>query len=132
MDKVTAKVEALDGPVRDEDGWEHYPYRVKLSYQGRSMTTPFKTGTGWTEEPTASDVLGSLLSDASGIDNARGDFEMWAAEYGYNTDSRKAEKIFRQCKSQTEKLAKLLGEDYEAAVFPDDGDTEAEADRLGG
>lgn len=45
--------------------------------------------------PKAGDVLYSLMLDASVIDY--GGFENWAAEYGYDTDSRKAEKIYREC-----------------------------------
>ena len=131
-DKVTASVEA-EGYGRDEDGWEHNAYKVTLHYQGRQMTTRFRTGLGWDREPSASDVLESLLSDAAGIENLRdGDsFEEWAAEYGYDPDSREAEKIYRAVESQTKKLERLLGDDYQAAVFPNDyADSEQVAARL--
>ncbi len=99
---------------RDPDGWEHHLYTVTLRYQGRKMTTEFRTGIGWTEEPTASDVLESLLSDAAGIDILAdgGSFEDWAGDYGYDSDSRKAEEIYHAVVKQTKKLHTLLGSDY--------------------
>lgn len=46
--------------------------------------------------PDAADVLHSLLLDAS-VTYATC-FEDWASEYGYDTDSRKAEDIYNACK----------------------------------
>lgn len=126
---VTADVESLSYG-RDEDGWEHNAYRVTLRYQGRQMTTPYKTGLGWTNAPTAADVLESLLSDASSIENGN-DFEDWASNYGFNPDSRKAEAIYKATVKQTNKLRRLLGDDFDAAVFPEgDEDSDQVAARL--
>ncbi|MBT9153356.1 MAG: hypothetical protein DDT39_00013 [Firmicutes bacterium] len=58
--------------------------------------------------PAASDILHSLLLDASVIDYAT--FEQWASEYGYNTDSRAAERIYRDCLEIALKLRATLGE----------------------
>lgn len=132
-DIVTATAEPVGHKLvqKDEHGWNHFAYTVTLSYQGRTMETPFKTGTAWTTVPTAADVLYSLLSDASGIDNAAGSFEDWAGEYGYDTDSRKAEAAYQATLAQTQRLRALLGDAYSAAVFPPD-DHEAAAARLAG
>lgn len=138
-DRVTLSLESL-GMDYDADGWMHNAYKATLHYQGRRLTTPFRTGEGWTEDPTAADVLECLLSDAAGYDNAQ-DAEDWAREYGYltpdNDDSRaawkKAEQQYRETGKQTEKLRRLLGEDYDAAVFPTaDDDSEQVAARLTG
>lgn len=61
-------------------------------------------------EPDACDVLYSLLMDSSGVENA-GSFEAWASEYGYDTDSRKAEAIYRECVDLALKLRASLGGD---------------------
>lgn len=45
--------------------------------------------------PLLRDVMRSLLSDAGAIDH--GSFESWAGDYGYDTDSRKAEQTYRAC-----------------------------------
>lgn len=115
--RITATVvygnkEADDG---DLDEWKRSanPWTVTLHYQGRRMTVPFWTGSGWTREPTASDVLECLLSDASSADES---FDEWCANYGESTDSRKAERNYKQVQAQTAKLRRLLGEDYEEAA----------------
>lgn len=45
--------------------------------------------------PLLRDVMHSLLMDSSAIDHPN--FESWAADYGYDTDSRKAEQTYRAC-----------------------------------
>ena len=93
---------------RSAHGWT-----VRLTYKRRSMTVDFWTGAAITAEPDAASVLECLCSDAAGIENARG-FEDWAAEYGYDTDSREAEATFRACQRQTERLRRFLGADFAA------------------
>jgi hypothetical protein len=46
-------------------------------------------------EPKLADVVESLLSDAGVLDYAT--FEEWAGEFGFDVDSRKAERTYRQC-----------------------------------
>ena len=87
-------------------------WKVTFRCAGRTMTTYFSQGPAISREPSAEDVLDCLASDACGIDNAAGDFEQWASEYGYDTYSRKAERTFRACQKAAEKLERLLG--YEA------------------
>lgn len=78
--------------------------------QGQHMTVFFSQGPAHTDPPTGEDVLDCLASDASTYDNAQG-FEDWANEYGYDTDSRKAEKIFKAVEKQSIKLAQFLPTD---------------------
>lgn len=59
--------------------------------------------------PSVEAVLYSLLCDASVI--YEGSFEDWAASLGYDTDSRKAESIWRQCIETSLKLRAALGEE---------------------
>ena len=59
--------------------------------------------------PTLRDVLYSLVSDADAIDCAT--FEDWASNYGYDTDSRSAEKAYRACLESGLKLRAMLGEE---------------------
>lgn len=58
--------------------------------------------------PKLADVLYSLQFDASAID--AGGFESWAADLGYDTDSRKAETIYRACLDIGLKLRAALGD----------------------
>lgn len=131
---MKATLDILEGPDwrQDEDGWEHNAYKVRLSYDGRRLTVPWRAGLGITEAPSARDVLEALLMDAAGYENAPS-FEEWAEEYGYDEDSRKAEATYRAVERQTRGLKRLLSDDYDAAVFPteaDGYDTERVARRL--
>lgn len=58
--------------------------------------------------PDPVDVLYSLAMDSSVLD--AGGFENWAGEYGYDTDSRKAESIYRACLDIALKLRAALGD----------------------
>jgi hypothetical protein len=133
-DTVTLRI--VSGPesaVETTDGrdWWHNAYKVELRYQGRRAQFPWKQGEGITTDPTAADVLEAILSDCAGYDNSA-DFEDWAGQDGYDTDSRTAERVYRAVEKQRAKVARLLGNDYEAAVFPEDSDPEAASKRLAG
>ena len=57
--------------------------------------------------PTLPDVLFSLLSDGSAFFDGVG-FEEWCSEYGYNEDSRTAERIFNECEQTGESLSRIF------------------------
>ena len=59
--------------------------------------------------PLLRDVLYSLSMD-SDVLNA-GTFEEWAGDFGYDLDSRNAEKIYRACLDNALKLRAMLGND---------------------
>lgn len=59
-------------------------------------------------EPSAADVLYTLVSDAGALDHPT--FEDWAAELGYDTDSRKAEATYRACLEIGLKLRAAVGD----------------------
>lgn len=58
--------------------------------------------------PELRDVLYSLALDASVID--AGSFEEWAREFGYDTDSREAERIYKACMKIALELRAMIGE----------------------
>lgn len=58
--------------------------------------------------PDVATVLNCLASDSRGYDNARG-FEDWANNYGYDTDSRRAEAAYRVTGEQSKRLRYFLG-----------------------
>lgn len=94
--------------------WQHHEWTVELQYDGRTMELPYYTGE-LAGEPTAADVLGCVLLDASGV--VRGQtFDEWAADYGYDTDSRRAEALYRRVVEQTDRLRELLGDEFDAAT----------------
>jgi len=82
-------------------------WRCVLRCQGRQMTVPFSQGPAISHEPTVEDVLDCLASDACGYVNAS-NFEDWASEYGYDTDSRKDERTFKAVEKATGRLQQLI------------------------
>ena len=58
--------------------------------------------------PKMYDVLGCLLSDADVLNYPC--FEDWAENYGYEVDSRKAEKIYKDCLELGLKMRVMFGE----------------------
>ena len=85
------------------------------------MTVYFSQGSAHKKNPTLAEVLDCLASEASGVDNARS-FEDWASEYGYDTDSHKAECTYQICKKQAQELKALLGQDaYNQLLYSTEG-----------
>lgn len=94
----------------DSRGMHHYKVRLRRRLpQGarREMTVYFSMGSALCHEPTAADVIECLASDAAGYDAARG-FEDWAREYGYDPDSRRAERTYRAVARQARRLERFL------------------------
>ncbi len=59
--------------------------------------------------PKLADVIYCLVSDADVLNYSN--FEDWANEFGYDPDSRSAEKTYKQCLDSALSLRTLLGED---------------------
>lgn len=57
--------------------------------------------------PALRDVLYSLVLDSGVLDSRS--FEDWASEFGYDTDSRKAEDMYRACRDIAYKMESLIG-----------------------
>lgn len=87
-----------------------YSYKVTLRYRGRRLTVPFFCGS-MAGEPTAADVVSSLILDAR---CGEYDFDEFCRELGYDSDSRKAEKTWKACQAVAPKIRSLLGDDFEA------------------
>jgi hypothetical protein len=101
------------GTTKKDDNWACHEYKATLKYGSKQLTTPFYTGMGWVNEPTEDDVLASLILDANSVEYTNG-FEDFAREFGYDEDSRKAEKTYKQCLRTAEKLERFLGPDLES------------------
>lgn len=59
--------------------------------------------------PELKDVLYSLVMDSDVLNYS--EFEEWAENFGYETDSRKAEKIYKDCLNTALKLRSIIGQD---------------------
>jgi len=60
----------------------------------------------WTPDPI--EILWAVARDGDALDQT---FEDWASDFGYDTDSRKAEKIYRACQDNALRLKKILSTD---------------------
>lgn len=111
---ITMTVESADSNphMENSDNMDHW--RCKLVNRSRKtrMTLIFSKGMGHHgAEPRIEEVLDCLASDGSGVENSRGNFSEWCDEYGYDADSRRAERTFNATVKQTDKLRNLLGEE---------------------
>lgn len=105
------KLECEDGKARQEMRGGNY--RIKTRENTKPLPEPHVAGDSRPREthftmPDAADVLHSLLLDGSAID--AGGFEDWASDYGYDTDSRKAETMYRTCVDTGLALRAAFGE----------------------
>jgi hypothetical protein len=107
---ITMKAERTDHNPTMDDSANMDHWKVTLRAGRSRMSLVFSMGYGHKgEPPTLSDVLDCLASDASSFDNAQS-FEDWADDYGYDVDSRKAEKTYKAVQRSAERLQKFLGE----------------------
>lgn len=66
--------------------------------------------------PELADVLSSLVLDASCWDNAR-TFEDFCDEFGYDPDSRSAERIYEACGKIWKDLREVCGREFFAELL---------------
>lgn len=121
--KTLAERIAADGiTISVEEGAPESPefagsvgYTVTLRLEDRTMTLPYYMGPALVRTPTVEDVLDSLLSDADSVSNSDGSLETWADHYGFELDDEidrpRTEQVYQVCRSQTEQLRLLLGDD---------------------
>ena len=119
---ITMTVTPSDAnPYMDDDRNPMDHWKCTL-HAGRSrMGLYFSKGRGHNgNAPTVAEVLDCLASDSASVENAT-NFEDWCGEYGYDTDSRKAERTFKQCGRQAAQLRVLLGNSaYQTLLFDTD------------
>ncbi len=112
-------LEITDGPSheRDNTGWEHHAYTLRLHSGPRAMTMSWKQGMLCTEDPTVEKALNAIAVDYVDTGDSAYDFEDWARDLGYDTDSREAEAIYRACIAQTKDARALLGDLLHTLVY---------------
>ena len=98
------------------DGQMATEYRVRIKRHGKQFSVPFFQGMGHTLFPDVYSVLSSLYSDCSSVMYGQS-FAEFAADYGYDTDSIKATKVYAACKRQYKSLSRLFT-DAEIQSFP--------------
>lgn len=68
----------------------------------------YSQGSGIKNKPTIIDILNALSLDTQDVQSI--DFEEWCSNYGYDSDSRKTYKIYKQCLHELDELINLLGD----------------------
>lgn len=109
-------------PNMEDDEWRADHYKLVLRRKGKQMTVYFSMGVALCREPELAEVLSTLALDSADVENARG-FEDWASEYGYDTGSRKAVRLYDMCKRQAARLETFLGgRAYDSLLWETDRD----------
>lgn len=98
----------------DADRWsqeaKHFIYTLYIKEGARfdkKIRGHYSQGSAIKGVPTIADILNALNMDTQGIEGTS--FEMWAPDFGYDTDSRKAYRIYEACLKESQQLKELLG-----------------------
>jgi hypothetical protein len=79
---------------------------IRLNYHDRTIDDVERNKRTKPDNPTLPDVLSCFVSDAQCVADGQ-TFEDFAADLGYEEDSRKAEKIFQGCRDEYFGLLRL-------------------------
>lgn len=104
IDKYNVKMEVASSTS--------YACTVFIRHQAgdeRRESFGYHMGSGIKRGPKLNELLRSLVLDASALDYCC--FEDWANDYGYDIDSRKAERLYQECLSMGQWLRMLFGKD---------------------
>jgi len=89
--------------------WGHRTTVDEYNRIKKAVETGNKTGFKQLRKPALVDVLYSLVMDSDVLESSG--FEDWAENFGFDTDSRKAEKIYSDCMENALKLKAIIGAD---------------------
>jgi hypothetical protein len=119
---IRFKVEFVDEscpPFCDDKDGRHihgHKHKVTMTRNGRRIQFHFWNSFNdaqMRKEPSVYDVLACASSDL----HCPQTFEDFCAEYGYDEDSRQAEKTFKLCLAQSERLNRIFdGEEIQAEL----------------
>lgn len=99
--------------MEESANMDHWRVRIKGPHGSMSLT--FSKGYGHEgKPPKLAEVLDCIVSDASGSDEL---FESWCSNYGYDTDSRRAERTYNAVRKQAAALRRILGPNLYAVVL---------------
>ena len=110
LDAMDVKFTCVQVPSRpDHDEWlpgsRHWQFTITRGEE--VISGHFSQGSAITTDPDIQSVFHAILSDADGTDEP---FEDWAENLGFDTDSRKAERAYNQCKATAEALERMFSD----------------------
>lgn len=116
--RLTSEYGKASLPYEKRDEWQQkaHDYRCTLRYQGRQYAFDYFMGPGCTDEPDTEGTLDCLLSDSQAGEQS---FEEFCSEFGYDEDSRKAERTWVACQKVAKNMRRLFGDDYETFLYSD-------------
>lgn len=85
----------------------HFKFLISLDYKGKTLETKYYNYMAI--QPNTQDVLGTIVTDARSVYDSN--FPEFCMNNGFDTDSIKAFKLFKDCKKQYKKLLNFLGEE---------------------
>ena len=112
----SGECDRCEAQLSGQDTYPKYPYHANHDKNARFYNVVFTMGSAYKDKrgnptpPSIGDVVGDALRNAQDF---RGPgivtFEEWASEFGYDIDSRKAERIFALAQNNAKQFQKLLG-----------------------
>jgi hypothetical protein len=124
---ITSKLmeSGVKSPRDDGSGYmSHNKYKVTVTNWDNKKKTSFYwygSHNDYMNNVTKMDDHDILFSVASWLENASSactqDFEGWAGDFGYDEDSVKAMKIYKENEKNGKKIDELLGPEYGADVW---------------
>ena|SRR3990167_2959418 len=111
-----------ENPIGQSDGWdrdmEAQHWSIKLERYAedgkrRTLTTFFSQGSAHKRPPSCADVLNCLVNDALSGEMS---FKEFCSEFGYDMDSRSAEKIWQNCVEMAPRVRDFLGGKFDAVL----------------
>ena len=112
--KTATKIQENPNNEKWKDA-DHWKLILTNTLSGIRRTVYYSQGYAWEgHQPNIADVLDCLAADATYSTDT---FEDFCDNFGYNTDSRNAERIYKAGIKNTEKLKDLLGDEFDNFVY---------------
>lgn len=89
--------------------------RIQTSYRNLTLHDVDRLKQSKPIKPDIVEVLACMVMDTCAFYNGCTDFEDWADEFGYDNDSREAERIYHACRAEYKGL-RQMGVDFERLI----------------
>lgn len=89
---------------------ERTHWEVTLTHNGQSITSPFNQGSAHSTPPDAQTVASCLALDAQ---CGTMEFEEFASEFGYDSDSRSAYAAWETCRATELRMRRMFGDKFD-------------------